>query len=253
MRLTPMGAREILICAVVFCLGAIVLISLFRHYNSGWFLAPVAILAILFGWVLCFFRDPPRQVPDEPHLILCPADGVITHLDTAEETDYIQGTALRCSIFLSIFDVHLNRVPAAGKIEFVKFRPGSFFDARNPESLTKNQNQDIGIKTSEHGMPAKMIVRQSTGAIARRIVCPVTEGMDVRRGEIYGMIKFGSRTTLFLSQDANVEWKVAVGDKVKAGETVLAVVAGQKTAPEQTGALKNKPPVATDKNDGGLL
>lgn len=231
MRLTPLGAREVLVCAAVFCVGAIVCISLFRQYNSYFYLLPVCILAILFAWVLWFFRDPPRQVPSGPGIIVSPADGVVTHLDTAAEPDYINGDALRCSIFLSIFDVHLNRAPAAGKVEFVRFRPGTFFDARREESLTKNQNQDIGIKSSEPDMPSKMVVRQSTGAIARRIVCPVSEGMDVRRGEKYGMIKFGSRTTLFLSRDAALEWKVAVGDTVKAGETILATVASRSSLP----------------------
>lgn len=229
MRLTPLGTREVLVCAAIFCIGAIVFISLFRYYNSYWYLLPVLVLAILFGWVLWFFRDPPRQVPTEPGIIVSPADGVITHLDTAEEADYIQGDALRCSIFLSIFDVHLNRAPAEGKVEFVCFRPGEFFDARREESLTKNQNKDIGIRTTEPGMPSKMVVRQSTGAIAKRIVCPVQEGREVRRGEKYGMIKFGSRTTLFLSNDAVVEWRVAIGDKVRAGETVLATVSGGNT------------------------
>ncbi len=90
--------------------------------------------------------------------------------------------------------------------------------------MTKTQNQAIGIKTSERGLPAKMLVRQSTGAIARTIVCPVEKGFTLRRGEKYGMIKFGSRTTLMMSPDVQVEWKVKIGDPVKAGETVLAVV-----------------------------
>ena len=220
-----MGAREVTIGAVVFCIGTIVFITLFRQTGSWWYIAPVVILAMLFGWVLWFFRDPPRTVPVEAGLIVSPADGTITHIDEADEPDYIGGRALRCSIFLSIFSVHLNRAPAQGKVEFVKFRPGTFFDARREESLVKNQNQDIGLACDEPGYPKKMVVRQSTGAIARNIICPVRPGMTLRRGEKYGMIKFGSRTTLFLSPDARIEWKVAVGDKVKAGETVLAVVA----------------------------
>lgn len=225
MPLTPLGAKEVGISAAVFCVGSIIFISLFRQNASYWYLLPILPLALLFAWVLWFFRDPPRRVPTEDGVILSPADGTITHLDVADEPDYIEGRALRCSIFLSIFSVHLNRAPAAGRIEFSQFRPGAFFDARREESLTKNQNQDIGIKVSEPGLPTKMVVRQSTGAIARRIVCPVKPGMELRRGEKYGMIKFGSRTTLFMSRDADVEWKVKIGDAVKAGETVLAVVA----------------------------
>ncbi|MDR1744853.1 MAG: phosphatidylserine decarboxylase [Planctomycetota bacterium] len=224
MPLTPLGAREVGISAVVFCVGTIIFISLFRHSGSYWHLAPILPLALLFAWVLCFFRDPHRRVPSGPGVIVSPADGIVTHLDTAREDEYIAGEALRCSIFMSIFNVHINRAPAPGTIEFVAFRPGGFFDARREESLVKNQNQDIGIATSEPGMPAKMVVRQSTGAIARTIVCPVRKGMELRRGEKYGMIKFGSRVTLFMSPDAEVRWLVNVGDAVKGGETVLATI-----------------------------
>lgn len=231
MHLTPLGAREITISAVVFAVGFIVFITLFRRYDSYLFLIPIPIIAVLFGWVLWFFRDPPRKIPVEPGIILSPADGTITHLDEADETDYIGGRAIRCSIFLSIFSVHINRSPAVGTVEFVKFRPGSFFDARREESLVKNQNQDVGIATSEDGLPKKMVVRQSTGAIARNIVCPVRSGTVLRRGEKYGMIKFGSRTTLFMSPDVEIEWRVAVGDQVKAGETVLAIARSSAASP----------------------
>lgn len=223
MRITPLGAREVLISAAVFVVVSLVCITLLRQNQNYWYIIPVVVTGILFAWVLAFFRDPPRRISKDPGVIVSPADGVVTHLDNAPEPDYIQGDAQRCSIFLSIFNCHLNRAPAAGNVEFVRFRPGAFFDARSPESLTKNQNQDIGFRTTEDGYPSKMVVRQSTGAIARTIVCPVREGMNLRRGEKYGMIKFGSRTTLFMAKDAEIEWKVKIGDPVKAGETVLAV------------------------------
>lgn len=229
MPLTPLGAREVGIGAAVFCVGAIIFISLFRQSGSYWHLLPILPLAVLFVWVLWFFRDPQRRIPAEAGVIVSPADGVVSHLDTTREEEYIGGDALRCSIFMSVFNVHINRSPAAGTVEFVKFRPGEFFDARREESLVKNQNQDTGIRTSEPGMPSKMVVRQSTGAIARTIVCPVREGMTLRRGEKYGMIKFGSRVTLMMSPDANIEWRVRVGDAVRGGETVLAVVKESNT------------------------
>ncbi len=235
MPLTPLGAREVGISAAVFCVGTIVFISLFRQSGSYWHLAPILPLAVLFFWVIWFFRDPRRSVPDSPGLIVSPADGVVSHLDTAREDEYIGGDALRCSIFMSVFNVHINRAPAAGKIEFVKFRPGEFFDARREESLVKNQNQDIGIAPSEPGMPSKMVVRQSTGAIARTIVCPVREGMELRRGEKYGMIKFGSRVTLLMSPDARVTWLVKPGDRVRGGETALAaILPGAENANEES-------------------
>ncbi len=226
MPLTPLGSKEIGIAGGIFCLGTIIFLSLFQQSGSWWYLLPVFLLAVLFGWVIWFFRDPKRTIPAAAGLIVAPADGTVTHLDEAVEADFIGGKALRCSIFLSIFSVHINRAPAAGRIEFLRFRPGAFHDARSPESLDKNQNQDLGLQSSEAGMPARMVVRQSTGAIARRIICPVRTGMELRRGEKYGMIKFGSRTTLFLSPEAKIVWKVKIGDQVRAGETVLAVVAG---------------------------
>ncbi len=225
MPLTSYGAKEIAIGAGVFCLLALADLSLYRHYGSDWLLLPLVPLVLLFAWVLWFFRDPERRVPKEAGVIVSPADGTVTHLDEADEPDFIAGRARRLSIFLSVFDVHLNRAPAPGRVEFLKFRPGGFFDARREESLVKNQNQDIGLVVEEKGLPGRMVVRQSTGAIARNIVCPVTQGTKLRRGQRYGMIKFGSRTTLFLSRDAEIEWLVKVGDTVKAGETIVARIA----------------------------
>lgn len=224
MPFTPWGAKEVSLAALVFATAAVVCAALFRAYHSWWLFAPLIPLGALSGWVLWFFRDPPRAVPDAPGVIVSPADGTVTHLDMAEEPDYIGGAARRCSIFLSIFNVHLNRSPARGTVEFVRFRPGEFLDARLEESLAKNQNQDVGIACGEEGYPSRMLVRQSTGAIARRIVCPVEPGRELGRGEVYGMIKFGSRTTLYVSPDAEISWQVKVGDAVQAGRTVLATV-----------------------------
>ena len=229
MPFTSWGTREILAGFIVFCLISAGSVFLFRYYQSYWLLAPIVPAVVVFAWMLWFFRDPERSVPVDARVIVSPADGTITHIDTAEEPDYIGGKALRCSIFLSIFSVHLNRAPVDGTVEFTKFRPGSFFDARREESLVKNQNQDIGLASSEPGMPSRMVVRQSTGAIARNIVCPVKVGQRLERGQRYGMIKFGSRTTLFLSPDSEIEWLVKVGDGVRAGETVLARIKTEGT------------------------
>ncbi|MCL2001358.1 MAG: phosphatidylserine decarboxylase [Planctomycetes bacterium] len=225
MPLTSYGAKEIVIGTGVFCLSTLVVFSLYRHYGNHWFLLFLIPLILLFLWLLWFFRDPKRTIPNQAGVIVSPADGIVTHLDEADEPDFIGGRAKRLSIFLSVFDVHLNRIPAPGRVEFIRFRPGTFFDARREESLTKNQNQDIGLAVEEAGLPGRMVVRQSAGAIARSIVCPVVPGMRFKRGERYGMIKFGSRTTLFLSPDAEIEWLVKVGDPVKAGETMVARLA----------------------------
>jgi phosphatidylserine decarboxylase len=197
---------------------------LLAEMHGRWLFLLLIPLALALAWLFWFFRDPVRTVPAGPGLIVSPADGVVTHLDLAEEPDFIGGEAQRCSIFLSIFDVHLNRAPLAGEAVYSRFRKGEFHDARSAEALEENQNHDLGIIPSEPGMPEKALVRQSAGAIARRIVCPVEIGSALARGERYGMIKFGSRTTLMLSGGAGVEWLVKKGEKVKAGETALARV-----------------------------
>lgn len=222
MRLTPYGAKQVAIGAVAFAVLALIFVTLYRHNGKVGYLIPVFVFAVAFCWLLWFFRDPERAVPNGPGLIVSPADGTVTHLDEADESEFIGARARRCSIFMSIFSVHVNRAPAPGTVEFSRFRPGAFLDARHEDSLAKNQNHDIGIAVSEAGLPSRMVVRQSTGAIARTIVCPAEIGQSLARGERYGMIKFGSRVTLFLSPDAEFVWKVKVGDSVKAGETVLA-------------------------------
>jgi phosphatidylserine decarboxylase len=226
MRLTRYGSREIALGIAAFAVLASASILLCRHYGSAWLLSPLAVLVPLLGWLLWFFRDPERTIPDAPSRIVSPADGVVTHLDEWYEPEFIGGRAKRLSIFLSIFDVHLNRAPAAGVVGFLKFRPGAFFDARREEALAKNQNQDLGLLVDDPGLPGKMLIRQSTGAIARNIVCPIGINQRLARGERYGMIKFGSRTTLFVSGEVGIEWLVKVGDKVRAGETAVARTIG---------------------------
>ena len=224
MAVTSYGRREIALGSGAFILLSLASFFAWRHYESAWLLSPLAVLVPLFIWLLWFFRDPDRRIPREPGLIVSPADGVITHLDEGNEPEFIGGPAWRLSIFLSVLDVHLNRAPASGSVTFLKFRPVAFFDARREESLAKNQNQDLGLLTDEKGLPSRLLIRQSTGAIARTIVCPVAAGTKLARGQRYGMIKFGSRTTLFLSRDAEVEWLVRTGSRVRAGETALARV-----------------------------
>lgn len=196
----------------------------------------VMVLGSLFvGWVVWFFRNPERVVPDTPDVLVAPADGVVTHVDRVEsisvEADgstptthpFMPGPAQRVSIFLSVFNVHANRAPLAGTVALRDYRRGEFFDARSEESHGKNERMDLGLVPDDPDAP-RCVVRQLSGLIARRIVCEAEPGTKLARGEMYGMIKFGSRTSLFVPADAKVEWQVRVGDKVKAGETVLGVI-----------------------------
>lgn len=175
---------------------------------------------VLLGLVVYFFRDPHREPPGDPAAIVSPADGVIAEVTELDHYDFIDGPAVRIGIFLSIFNVHINRAPRAGRVVAMHYKPGEFLNALNPESAIRNEFMWIGFE--EEGQPGmRYAVRQISGLLARRIVCALRPGQPVRRGEKFGMIKLGSRTELILPRDA-VRVEAAVGDVVRAGSTVLA-------------------------------
>ncbi|MFC1735038.1 phosphatidylserine decarboxylase family protein [Candidatus Hydrogenedentota bacterium] len=181
-------------------------------------LVPMA-LAI---FTIYFFRDPGREVDCSPGRVLSPADGKVTSIEDVTEETYVHGSCKRVSIFLSVMNVHINRSPIAGKIEHIKHTPGKFMNAMSEKSGMDNENNAIGINGD-----IKILVRQIAGLIARRIVCACDVGTDLRAGEKFGMIRFGSRTDLFLPSDTEIH--VSVGDKVKAGLTLIGVYENEKT------------------------
>jgi phosphatidylserine decarboxylase len=218
---TPHGVREMLLFGGPLLVATIVLLFVFPWG------APVP--AILLIWVLAFFRDPERTIPDEPGLLVSPADGRVTDVGVVEPTEGLEGRALRIGIFLSVFNVHVNRMPCDGRVTYLKYTPGKFHHANAPESTDENERQAVGFET-----PAgPMMVRQISGSVARRIVCPLREGQELRRGERIGMIKFGSRTELYVPEEVALEVRVKVGDPVHGGTTVLAVLgdAGEDGTP----------------------
>ena len=151
-------------------------------------LAAEAVLTAVLIWLLSFFRDPYRQVPAGDNLILSPADGTISDIEQVDEPNFIGGKATRIGIFLSIFNVHINRMPCRARIEKITYRKGSFKNALNPDCGKVNESNDIGIVSIKTG--EKMLVRQISGAIARRIVCDAERGQEFAGGAIFGMIKF---------------------------------------------------------------
>jgi len=201
----------------------------------GW---PLVVLAVMLGaagppwcwaaaaplvclaWLVSFFRDPRRVVPDELDAIVSPADGTIAEVTEVDHYDFLDGPAVRIGIFLSIFNVHLNRAPRAGRVAAMHYKPGEFLNALDPASALRNEFMWIGFEDA-HRPGFRFAVRQISGLIARRIVCALRPGQAVSRGEKFGMIKLGSRTELVLPRDA-VRVDVAVGQKVHAGSTVLA-------------------------------
>jgi phosphatidylserine decarboxylase len=176
--------------------------------------------AALLAQLLYFFRDPPRRVPDSPEAIVSPADGTIVEVTRLNHYDYLDGPAVRIGIFLSIFNVHINRAPFAGTVVELHYQPGEFLNALKPESAIRNESMWIGFAVPDFPQ-TRFAVRQISGAIARRIVCPLRPGQTVPRGQKFGMIKLGSRTELILPADA-VEILAWHGDKVKAGSDIIA-------------------------------
>ncbi|MFC1738071.1 phosphatidylserine decarboxylase [Planctomycetota bacterium] len=178
------------------------------------------ILAIVLVWTLSFFRDPHRLSPLDTRSILAPADGRITDIEFIDEEKHIGGPAVRIGIFLSIFNTHINRAPCNVKVEKITYKKGWHKNAANSEAGRTNESNDLNLIRTDNPND-KLIVRQISGAIAHRIVCSAAEGQQLSAGEKFGMIKFGSRTELYLPARDDTKCLVKTGDKVKAGLTVL--------------------------------
>ena len=189
----------------------------------------VVALAVVGGWILFsaftlyFFRDPTPRVPTAPEGVVAPAHGLVDCVDEVVEPEFMGGRCRRLSIFLSIFNVHVQNAPAAGRIAFLRYQAGQFLSALKTESARCNENVLIGIESSER--PGERIaVRQIAGLIARRIVSWVNVSDTVSRGQRLGLIQYGSRCDLYLPLAARIA--VRPGDKVVGGETVVATRPG---------------------------
>ncbi|MEX1119862.1 MAG: phosphatidylserine decarboxylase [Terrimicrobiaceae bacterium] len=184
-------------------------------------LSVFAAIAILF--TLFFFRDPKRLPPADDNLAVSPADGVVVAVEECDGDGLIHGPVKRVVIFLSVFDVHINRTPIAGEITHSEAALGTYLDARNPLSSAKNARRTWVIRSAD----CEVVVRQITGAIARRIVAWRQVGDTLKRGQRFGMIRFGSRTEVDFP--SHVEILIAVGQRVKGGETAIANIRGART------------------------
>jgi len=184
----------------------------------SWLLTPWLALffLVLIGYTFVFFRDPDRTVPADADVVVAAADGVVVEIAELEEREVVKGTMRRVAIFLSVFDVHINRAPIAGRIIYRERREGLCLDARNPECSEKNEAMTWAFENPR----ATLVVRQITGAIARRIVGWSQVGDRLEKGERFGMIRFGSRTEVYLPLGATV--LVKVGDRVAGGASAIA-------------------------------
>jgi phosphatidylserine decarboxylase len=178
-------------------------------------IALTAIPILLAAFFLWFFRDPNRVIPQGANLIVSPADGVVTESDWVETKS---GSRLRLSIFLNVFNVHVNRAPVSGTVSVCEYRKGEFLNAMNKDSAIRNEQTLIVVDAGEYEVSFKQIA----GLLARRIVCNLNVGDTVDRGQRIGLIKFGSRVDVLMPAD--VELRVRKGDKVVGGSTVLAVL-----------------------------
>jgi phosphatidylserine decarboxylase len=179
---------------------------------------PASILLALTLFVLFFFRDPERVVPEGKGLVVAPADGKVIVVKDVYEPDYLKQDVKQISIFLSVFNVHVNRVPLGGTVEAVKYIPGKFLVASADKASTDNEQTAMVISAGKD----RILVKQIAGIIARRVVCYAKPGDRVQTGERYGLVRFGSRVDLFLPKDADL--MVAVGDRIKGARDVIGVL-----------------------------
>lgn len=220
------GLAELFVLSTLFFGGMALLAGLILAFKVtgvaaiiGWLLV---FTLFLFGLeIVWFFRNPNRDIPAGDEVIVSPADGTFDTIEEIEHHEFIGGPAIEIGIFLSIFNVHINRMPAAGKIIKLTYRPGKCLNALRPESTRENERLEIYLQTPGP-VQRPMLVQQITGAIARRIVCRLKPGDELAKGEQFGMIKLGSRTVIVFPKEEGLEILAKPGDKLKAGSSILA-------------------------------
>ena len=214
------GLAEMVIFSSILIPLLVLLVYLALHGSRWWWV--VALVPFLLETeVIWFFRNPKRVVPEGPGTVVSPADGKIDLIEEIEHDDVIDGPAIKIAIFLSVFNVHINRVPVACTVFASRYRQGKFLSALKPESAWENERLELWLESTE--TPHRVMrVRQITGQLARRIVCWAKTGETFSRGAQFGMIKLGSRTELIIPREKGLEVLVELGDKVQAGSTVFA-------------------------------
>jgi phosphatidylserine decarboxylase len=196
---------------ILFCGFAALVFSLLQY-------APIALLALAAtGFVTWFFRDPSRIRPEDANAVVCPADGKVIIIEEIFDDRFLQHQVVKISVFMNVFNVHVNRIPFPGTVKRVFLQPGRFYSADKDKAALHNEYCAVTVATPSGKMYA---VVQVAGLIARRIICWAEPGDRVAAGQRYGLIRFGSRVDIYLPPDTPVE--VQLGEKVRAGETILA-------------------------------
>jgi phosphatidylserine decarboxylase len=219
LRVTRHGFREMLIGSVALLLTAFVL-----GYFSYWWLS-LLLLPVLV-WLFAFFRDPERVVPDEQHAMVSPADGTVSDVTEIDHDPLIGGPAVRVGIFLSVFNVHVNRSPCDGRVVKTEYKKGKFLNAMGHAKASEENESNTVVLAEPNGPDDKPIavVKQIVGLIARRIITTVKPGDIVKRGQRIGMIKFGSRTELTVPKWLEPQVRVKVGQKVRGASDIVVVL-----------------------------
>jgi len=221
MKFAPEGYPFIVFSLLFSGIAAIILLWVITKVDNTLVISlAMFFLGISFISVVCmafFFRDPDRVIPAGEGLYVSPADGRVIGIRNVPERKYVDTEATEISIFMSPLDVHVNRSPCDGRVAAVRYSPGKFMAAYKDDASIRNENIVMVIENEK----GKVLVRQVAGFVARRAVCRVKEGAMLKRGERYGIIKFSSRLDVYLPK--SFEIKVNIGDKTKAGETIIAI------------------------------
>jgi phosphatidylserine decarboxylase len=189
-------------------------LALARRSWQLWLLA-LGLTVLVLG-VAYFFRDPERAGPRGEHLVVSPADGRVVDISEVDEPAFLEGRAIRIAVFMNVFNVHVNRYPVSGRVQYVHYNPGRFLNAAADKASLENEQMSVGVQTGTH----RVLFRQIAGLVARRIVTYSRVGDDAEQGERMGIIRFGSRVDVFVPIGSTV--KVELGDRPVAGTTVLA-------------------------------
>jgi len=196
-----------------FIIFSLILTILAAFFGVVWL---AVLLAAITVFIICFFRNPERYFLDDAKMIICPADGKVIRIEEVDVGGTITGRFKKISIFMNVFNVHVNRSPYNGKVETIAYHEGKFLSANLDKASAENERNEIMIRTEDGRM---LWVVQIAGLIARRIVCWTHEGARIEKGERFGLIRFGSRVEVFLPPDSRIV--VHLGDKVKAGQTMI--------------------------------
>ncbi len=230
---TPYGIRELSLATLAFVAACLISVWM-AVLVSPWFSILGTAAIVVYCWVLWFFRDPQRTCSDEEGLFISPADGKIADITPIGPDSELGTAGIKIGVFMDIFNVHVNRAPEEATVVSVDHRPGAFLDVRDPHASERNESTAITLECENGGRRVQFVVRQIAGLVARRIVTDLFEGQRVCRGQRIGMIKFGSRLELLLPEALAGEITVEIGQRVYAGQSVLARAIAETNTDERT-------------------